>query len=137
MSEIQLKDTVYNIEVFDSSEDEEDENFEIIDENNEYDTADEDTDDLGEKLQELLGEVAIVDVVGKKAFRLDFSDANNLEFADKNEDCDFDTDERGIPIMPDGGEEFLLPYMKQICKKMPEFKKCILETNARGQKFKI
>lgn len=136
MSEIKLKDTVYNEEIYDSDEeDEEDTNYETIDEENDYDTCDEDTEELAEILQELFKEVATIDALGKKAFRIEFSYINGLEFVPEDEDCDFDFDEEGYPIMPDGGEEYLLPYMKKVKKNNKNFKKCTIETNVKNFTF--
>lgn len=135
MSEIQLKDTIYNEEIYDSDEDEDDTNYEILDEENDYDSCDEASEELADLLQELLREVATVDALGKKAFRVEFSDTKRLEFVDKSEDCDFDLDEHDYPIMPDGGEEYFLPFMQQVMKKNKAFKKCTIETNVRGFKF--
>lgn len=136
MSEIQLKDTVYNDEYYDSSEDEDDDNFEGLN-YDDYDSADEDDEDMGEFLQELLEDVASVDVLGHKAFKIDFIDSKVEKFLDKDEDCDFDTNYNGFPVMPDGGEEFFLPYMKAISKKKRYFKDAIFETNVRGQRFTL
>jgi len=135
MSEIKLKDTIYNEEVYDSDTDEEDTNYEVLDQENDYDSCDEDSEILADLLQDLLREVATVDVLGKKAFRLEFNDTRNLNFVDKNEDCDFDYDENNYPIMPDGGEEFFAPYMQLVTKINKKFKNCIIETNVKGFKF--
>ena len=135
MSEIKLKDTIYNEEVYDSDTDEEDTNYEVLDQENDYDSCDEDSEILADLLQDLLREVATVDVLGKKAFRVEFNDTRNLNFVDKKEDCDFDYDENNYPIMPDGGEEFFAPYMKLVTKINKKFKNCIIETNVKGFKF--
>jgi hypothetical protein len=134
--EIKLKDTIYNDEYYDSEEDTDDDNFENINDND-YDTCSEEDEEMGELLQELLNDVATVDILGKKAFRVDFNDTKNLQFIPKNEDCDFDYTEDDMPIMPDGGEEFLLPYMKEVSKHKKYFKGVILETNVKGKIFKL
>ena len=137
MDEIELRDTVYNEELYDSDEDEEDTNFELLDEENDYDSCDEQTEDLGDILNSLLTEVANVDVLGKKAFRIEFIDTKDLVLVNKNEDCDFDLDENDYPIMPDGGEEYLLPYLKKVSQCNKKFKGCVFETNLKGFKFNL
>jgi hypothetical protein len=135
MSEIKLRDTIYNEELYDSDEDIEDTNYEIIDENNDYDSPDENSEDLADILQDLLKEVAVVDILGKKAFRVEFNDTRDLDFVDRDEECDFDRDEDDYPILPDGGENFFLPYMKELTNKNKRFKKIIIETNVKGFKL--
>ena len=135
MSEIQLKDTVYNEEIYDSDEEEEeDTNYENL-EDRDYESCDEETEELSDILQDLLKEVAVIDTMGKKVFRVEFTYTKNLVFVDKNEDCDFDEDEDGYPIMPDGGEEFILPYMKNVVRNNKKFKGCTIETNVKNFSF--
>ena len=59
----------------------------------------------------------------------------NLTFVDKDEDCDFDKDEDRYPIMPDGGEEFFIPYMTKVSKNNKKFKGCVIETNVKNFSF--
>lgn len=134
--EIQLKNTVYNEEIYDSDEDsdEDETNYEFLEERD-YESCDEETEDLSEILQNLLKEVAVVDAMGKKAFRVEFTYTKNLIFVDKKEDCDFDDDDDGYPIMPDGGEEFFIPYMNKVMKNNRKFRGCTIETNVKNFSF--
>lgn len=134
--EIKLKNTVYNEEIYDSDEDsdEDENNYEFL-EDKDYESCDEETEELSEILENLLKDVAVLDVVGKKAFRVEFTHTKNLLFVDKNEDCDFDEDDDGYPIMPDGGEEFFIPYMNKVLEKNKQFKNCTIETNVKNFTF--
>jgi len=135
--EIKLKDTIYNEEIYDSDEEEDEEeesNYEFL-EDRDYESCDEETENVAEILQDLLKEVATVDAVGKKVFRVEFTYTKNLTFVDKNEDCDFDKDDEKYPIMPDGGEEFFIPYMVKVAKNNKKFKGCVIETNVKNFSF--
>ena len=134
--EIQLKNTVYNEEIYDSDEDsdEDETNYEFLEEKD-YESCDEETEELSDILQNLLKEVAVVDTMGKKVFRVEFTYTKNLIFVEKSEDCDFDEDEEGYPVMPDGGEEFFIPYMNIVAKNNKKFKKCTIETNVKNFSF--
>lgn len=134
--EIQLRDTVYNEEIYDSEEDSEEEetNYEFL-EDKDYESCDEETENLSEILQNLLKEVAVVDAMGKKAFRVEFTYTKNLIFVDKSENCDFDDVDGGYPIMPDGGEEFFIPYMLRVAKSNKKFRGCTIETNVKNFSF--
>lgn len=138
MSEIVLRDTIYNEELYDTdSDEEEDTNYESIDEENDYDSQDEETEELCEVMEGLLCEVANVEILGKKAFKVEFLDTKGLELVDEEEDCDFDQDDDGYPIMPDGGEEFFLPYTQALVKKNKAFKGVVMETNIHGVKITL
>ena len=134
--EIQLKNTVYNEEIYDSDEDsdEDETNYEFLEEKD-YESCDEETEELSDILQNLLKEVAVVDTMGKKVFRVEFTYTKNLIFVEKSEDCDFDEDEEGYPVMPDGGEEFFIPYMNIVAKNTKKFKNCTIETNVKNFSF--
>ena len=120
---------VRNFEFFDSDEDIEDNNIEDLEDYDGYDTADEETDNNLETLTKLLEQVAEVEVIGLKVYKIIFHDTRIEELEDKNSNCDFDFDKKGIPLMPDGGEEFIAPYLLRISKKFKFFKGCIFETN--------
>ena len=108
-NEIKLKDTIYNEEIYDSDEeDEEETNYEFL-EDRDYESCDEETENVAE--------------------------TKNLTFVDKDEDCDFDKDEEKYPIMPDGGEEFFIPYMTKVSKNNKKFKGCVIETNVKNFSF--
>ena len=120
---------VRNFEFFDSDEDEDDNNIEDLDEYDGYDTADEETESYSDLVESLLIEIADVEVIGLKVYKINLHDTRNLELEDKNCNCEFDYDKEGYPIMPDGGEQFLAPFLLEVSKKEKFFKDCIFETN--------
>lgn len=121
---------VYNFYVEPDSEDEEDDNiFDEVDEEGCYDSADEETEDKAEFLQKILNDVANVYVLGYKAYKIDFHDMTKKVFEHKDINCDFDYDKKGFPIMIDGGEEYIAPYLKKVSEKDLFFEECTFETN--------
>lgn len=120
--------TVLNIEYTDSEEEvvEEVENLDIT---NDYDSTDEATEEYQDILNTYLGDIASVDCLGLKAYKIDFYDTNIEKLEDKKCKCDFDLDDNGYPTIPDGGEEFIIPYLFALSKKVKFFKKCVFETN--------
>lgn len=120
---------VYNVEVSDSEDSDDEDIFDEFNEEDCYDSADEETEDKAEFLQKLLIDVAAVCVLGHKAFKIDFHDMTKKEFEDKDIDCDFDYDKNGLPIMIDGGEEYIAPYLKKVSEIDIFFEDCIFETN--------
>lgn len=120
---------VRNFTFFDSDEDMDDDVVEEVEDYDGYDTADEETDENLELLANLLNEIAEVEVVGLKVYKINFHDTRIGNLEDKNCDCDFDLDKNGVPIMPDGGEEFIAPYLLLISQKFKFFKGCVFETN--------
>jgi hypothetical protein len=131
---------IRNFEFFESDDEEEVDNISEVNEKDNYDgydTPDEDTEEFVEILQELLNDIAVVDVIGLKVYKIDFYDTKNIgELEDKKCKCDFDLRDDGYPIMPDGGEEFIAPYLLRVSKKFKFFKGCIFETNI-GKKITI
>lgn len=120
---------VFNALYYDSDEEPEDEQFDTAEFEGDYESADEETEDKCELLQDLLGEVSNVCTIGKNAYKIDFFDRESKEFEDVDCNCDFDYDKRGYPIMPDGGEEFIAPWLKKLAQKDKFFKGCTFETN--------
>ena len=120
---------VRNFEFFDSDEEIDDNNIEEFEDYDGYDTADEETEDNLEILNKLLKEIAEVEVIGKKVYKINFFDTRIYKLEEIDCDCDFDFDDNNLPIIPDGGEEFIAPYLLEISKKIPYFEDCIFETN--------
>lgn len=120
---------VRNFEFFDSDEDIEDDNIEDLEEYDGYDSADEETEEHLEELSELLSDIAEVEVIGLKVYKINFHDTRIGQLEDKNCKCDFDYDKNKMPVMPDGGEEFIAPYLLAVSKREKFFKDCIFETN--------
>lgn len=120
---------VRNFEFFDSDDEDEDNNVEVFDDYDGYDTADEETDNNLIFISNLLSEIADVEVIGMKVYKINFHDTRIVKLEDKNCKCDFDYNSNKLPIMPNGGEQFLIPYLMEVSKKKKYFKKCIFETN--------
>lgn len=126
---------VRNFEFFDSDE-EEDNNLEDFDDYDGYDTADDETEEYCDALNKLLSDVADVETLGLKVFKINFHDTRIKELEDKKTECDFDYDDDGMPIMLDGGEQFIIPYLVVVSKKITYYKNCIFETNI-NKKFTL
>lgn len=123
------KAKIFNVVYYDSEEESEEEEFDTVEHEGDYDSADDDTEDKCELLQELLAEVANVCTIGLKAYKIDFFDRDFKEFEDIDCKCDFDYNKEKLPIMPDGGEEFIAPWLKKLSEKDDFFKDCTFETN--------
>ena len=135
---IKTNSIVVNAEVYDSDEDIEDTNFEEEIEEVNYQSCDEDTENVSQFLQELLYEIATVYACGKMKVRVEFNDPHLIEFCKKDEVCEFDYDEdTGYPIMPDGGENFFIPYMEELKTLNSDLERLKVETNVKGFKFKL
>lgn len=119
---------VKNFQFFDSDEDEDDMDVEVIDPED-YDSVDEETEHFQETLSHYLRDIAQIDSLGLKVYKIDFHDTRIDNLEDKDCDCDFDLDEDKCPIMPEGGEEFIIPYLVQLSKQIPYFADCTYETN--------
>lgn len=137
VAEITLKDTVRNTVIFESSDEDdccEEEKIELY---NDYESSDEETDEMLDYLEPYLEEVAKVETIGKKAIKINFLDVSNYKFAKKDEKCDFDHDEDGNPIFPDGSEEFIVPFLLLLSKKNKNLKGYTFETNVNNFKFNL
>lgn len=137
VNEITLKNTVRNTVIFESSDEEEEGGNEIYEQYDQYDSPDEETDEVLTKLEPFFEDIATLEVVGREAIKINFIDNRIGDFVDKKEKCDFDLDEEGYPLLPDGGEEFVVPYLDKLSKKMKDLKGYNIETNIKGFKFKI
>jgi len=118
---------VKNFTYSDSETDEE--LIEDLDDYDGYDTADEDTENFCDFLNDILSDIADVETLGLKVYKINFYDNKVGKMEDYNCVCDFDKDDKGQPIMPDGGEEFIVPYLSLVRKKKKYLKDCIFETN--------
>ena len=94
-----------------------------------YETEDEETEEYAEGLKKLLKEIADIDVLGLKVYRINFHDTRINNFKDINMETDFDRGEDDFPIMIDGGEDFIVPYLKEVSLIVPYYKDCTFETN--------
>lgn len=135
--EIDKELIVRNFEFFDSdASDNGDEPLEELDDYDGYDTEDEDTINNLDILGSLLVDIADVEVLGYKVYKINFHDTRIKNLEDKKCNCDFDYDDNDLPIMVDGGEEFIAPYLLAVSKKKKFFKGCIFETNI-NQKIQL
>lgn len=122
--------SVLNISYYDSDNDNDDCGGGV---NEYFDTErekspDETTEELQEILEEKLKEVSTVTIVGYKSFRLDFFETD-FKFEDKNCDCDFDIDSNKMPIIPNGGQEYIIPYLYELMSFYDNIKNTKYQTN--------
>jgi hypothetical protein len=122
---------VKNFELPDSDSDEDVNDLDLDLDLDEYDSPDEDTEDYLEILEKLLCDVADVEVIGLNTYKINFHDTNIKKLENKNCKCDFDEDDDGMPIMIDGGEEFIKPYLFKVSKKIAFFKDCVFKYNIK------
>lgn len=136
---IEKSDLVINVNIYDSDEEDSDSDFEIpeIEKRSRLISVDEDTEENYKVLSVLLEDIGKLEALGKNYFFLEFYNPKNIKFQKKTEECDFDTNELGYPLLPEGGEDFILPFFKQMEKIRPELKGTTIETNSKGFKFKI
>ena len=93
------------------------------------------TEEIQEVLESKLSEIGTVATIGKNSYRIDFFDTD-FTFEDKNCKCDFDLDNDKMPIMPDGGQEYTIPYLHELKEFYPELKKSKFQTN-KNFTFKV
>jgi hypothetical protein len=136
---IEKSDLVINVNIYDSDEEESDSDFEMPETERRVrlSSIDEDTEENCNVLSILLEDIGKLEPLGKKYLFLEFHNPKNIKFHKKTEDCDFDKNELGYPLLPEGGEEFILPFFKKMEKIRPELKGTTIETNSKGFKFKI
>lgn len=142
---VELNDGIINITYFDSS-DEESDDFdeeepepepEFDDDGEEIDNSniDEETEEKFSILTERLEEVAYVIYTGKNSFRINFQNKKGVKLVPKKEECDFDIDDDGLPIMVDGGENYILPYLVELCKRRSDLKPFQITTNCSKRRY--
>ena len=88
--------------------------------------------ELLDVLNERLSDICNISCVGLNSFRMDFYDTN-FEFEDKKTKCDFDVDDYNLPIMIDGGQSFILPYLNQLTEFYDDLIICYLYDCHVGQ----
>ena len=98
-------------------------------------SPDDTTLELFDILNERLQEICNLSCVGLNSFRIEFFDTN-FKLEDKKTRCDFDVDDYNIPIMIDGGQNFIAPYLNQLSEIYDDLKGCSFETN-KNITFKI
>ena len=137
--EIKPSDLVINVNIYDSEESESDSDYELpdLEQRKRLNSVDEETEENSEILNVLLEDIGKVEPLGKKYLFLEFYNPKGIKFSKKSEDCDFDTNETGYPLIPEGGEEFLLPFFEKLKKKKRSFTGTTIETNSKGFKFKV
>ena len=136
--EIKLKDTVVNLDYFDSEEESDDMLDEVEPEFRERsDTIDDATEENSKVLEALLSEIGSVTPIGKKIIRVDIDYPKGVKFLKKNEDTEFDTNQYGLPYLPQGGEEYILPFLEKMKGERSELKGTTIEFNVRSLKFKF
>jgi hypothetical protein len=137
--DIKLGSNVFNITYYDSSEDETASSEEISsDEESNSDSEDDEIDETTEKklkvLTDRLEEVADVVAISRTTFKVIFYEKKGIVLQTEGE-CDFDIDKKGLPMMVDGGENFLIPYLEALCKKKKFLKPFTIKTNCSKEKF--
>ena len=137
--EIKLKDTVVNLDYLDSEEEESDD---MLDEaepefRERSDSIDDATEENAKVLEALLREIGSVTPIGKKIIRIDIQYPKGVKFLKKNEDTDFDTNQYGLPYLPQDGEEFILPFLEKMKGERSELKGTAVEFNVRSLKYQF
>ena len=145
--DLKLNNTYINVTYYDSSDeesdgfDEEEPEFEadFDDDGEEIDNSniDDETEDKFHVLTERLEEVAYVIFSGKNSFRINFRINKGVKLVPKGTDCDFDIDDDGLPVMYDGGENYLLPYLVELCKRRSDLKPFNITTNCSKRRYKF
>lgn len=119
---------VLNITHYDSEDTEDSDIIENIDNNLRPSSPDEETDDLFESLELLLENVGTLSCLGKKYFRIEFYDTK-FDFLDKEEECEFDYNEENFPVLHEGSQEYIIPYLYCLSDYLEDIKDCNFETN--------
>lgn len=138
--EIKLQHTVANLDIYDSDEEETDDDFEEPDFEISRDrkgSVDETTEENADILNTLLSEIAEVEPICNKMVRVNLYNPKGVKFLKKNEDVDFDTNEHGYPLIPVEGEEYILPFFTQLKKMRKELKGTKIETNVSTLSFQF
>jgi len=91
-------------------------------------TPDEESHNCQEILEKKIKDIGTVSVLGKNYFRIDFYDVN-FDLMDNTTECDFDLDLSNEPIIYDGGQEFIVPYLYKLKSYYPILKNAEFETN--------
>jgi hypothetical protein len=129
---------IRNFNYYDSDEENaeyEEDDFETF-KDKKYKTPDVETEENLDILEELLEDIATVEVLGLKAYKIKFRNNKIGDLENKNCQCEFDTREDGLPIIPEGGENYIIPYLIYISDIIDFFKGCSFETNI-GTNFSI
>jgi hypothetical protein len=142
---VELNDGIINITYYDSSEEESDDfdeeepdfDLEFNDEGEQIDNSsiDDETEEKFSILTERLEEVAYVIYTGKNSFRINFQNKKGVKLVPKKENCDFDIDDDGLPIMVDGGENYILPYLVELCRRRSDLKPFRITTNCSKKRY--
>lgn len=140
--DVKKNDTVVNLSVYDSSEEED---YEVLptlsprpgepesESDSDLEEPDDDTDEKLDFLAQMLEEVGDISAEGKDTFKIYLSDGTKL--APKNSKCDFDINEDGLPCIYDGGQKYILPYLKELCKKRTDLKPLYISTTCNKRKY--
>jgi len=97
--------------------------------------CDEETTEKLEFLEERLNEVAEVDAIGASTFKIVFFNKKGVEFKKKETKCDFDYDDDDLPMIYDGGEDYFLPYINELCMKKENLFPLYIITNVTKKKY--
>ena len=141
--EIKTNSIVVSTIIYDSDSDHEaSDNYEDIDETTYsdlegYESANEETEETKDFLQKHLSDIATLDCIGKNIIKVDFFYPKNINFIDKNDKCDFDINNENIPLLPEGGEDYFLPFMTLLCKKNRKMRGLSFKTNTSKKIFKF
>lgn len=123
------KECIVRSFVFTDSDTSDEDVIETADNYDGYETEDEETEEYAVGLNKLLKDVADVDVLGLKVYKINFHDIRLKEFHSIETKTDFDKNDDNFPIMIDGGEDFIVPYLKEVSEIVPYYKDCTFETN--------
>jgi len=138
-NEIKKSDVVVNMTIYESDGTSEEEDFELpeMTRKTRIGSIDETTEETCDILTEILEDVCKVEPLGRQLIYLEFYNPKGITFVNKNQECDFDLNEDGYPLLPDGAEEFIVPFFKRVKELHPELNGMTIETNSNKFKFKV
>ena len=99
-----------------------------------------DDEDLDDRIQEVsadlagfLEDVAEVEIIDNESIYVKFFD-KKIKFSD-DEECEFDEDDQGYPIMINGGEIYFKAYLNKLGELSDEYKGILYRTNIAKEDF--
>lgn len=122
---------------YDSSSSEENSDFSSSEDDFSQEIEDEDVDDKIEEisiqLKDFLNEVADVEIINNESIFVKFFD-KKIVFSD-DDDCEFDEDDEGYPIMINGGEVYFKAYLNKLGELNDDYKGILYRTNVGKEDF--
>lgn len=99
-----------------------------------------DDEDLDDRIQEVsadlggfLEDVAEVEIIDNESIYVKFFD-KKIKFSD-DEECEFDEDDEGYPVMINGGEIYFKAYLNKLGELNDDYKGILYRTNIAKEDF--